>query len=729
MVKKTSKSAIQPEGQFNLELWLNELGRQHPQDLTLIKAACSFVETHGGNISTPLKYSCQYMGLVMAEILFHLGLDAETLAAAMVYETFRYNNLSEKEITDSLGVNVAHLVLGVHKMHSMHHDVHVQQTENLRRLLLAVVEDVRVVLIKLAEYTAEMRAAVNLNESERQYYAKGAQEIYAPLANRLGIGQIKWELEDLAFRFLEPIAYKQLAKQLDERRIDRETFINETIDHLKKALNEQEIKAVVTGRAKHLYSIWKKMQRKGVTYHQIYDIHALRIIVENEKDCYAALGVVHGLWHHIPKEFDDYIANPKNNGYRSLHTAVIGPEGKTIEIQIRTNSMHDQSELGVAAHWRYKEGVIQDERYETKLASLRQVLRWQEDWLNDTALDEALKSEVFHDRVYVLTPKGQIIDLPVGATVLDFAYHIHSEIGHRCRGAKVNGRIVPLNSTLKSGDHVEIITTKIGGPSRDWLIPQFGYITTARARSKAYQWFKHQDREKNITEGRDALEKELQRLGLDNINFEALAHQLKINKVEDMLAGIGVGEVRVTQLLSAIQAVAEPLKQREAPLKSMVRPPTSKPERTGEIIVAGVGNLMSHIARCCKPVPGDEIIGYIAAGRGVSVHRRDCINIIQAKERQQSRLIQVEWGRETRNLYSVDIIVLAHDRQGLLRDISSVLASEHINVVAVQSSVNKEKNLSQIKLSLEITGIETLGKVFRRLQELPNIIDVKRSVG
>jgi len=729
MVKKRHDPPIRSDGTFDLSRWITEIGEKHPHDLDLIKSACQFVEEHGGNTETPLKYSCQYQGLVMAEILFHLGLDPETLAAAIVYETFRYAKVSEKDIAKALGEGVARLVLGVDRMHSLHHDVQIQQTENLRRLLLAVVEDIRVVLIKLAEYTSEMRASVHLTEEIRRQYAKGAQEIYAPLANRLGIGQIKWELEDLAFRFLEPTAYKQLAKLLDERRVDREHFISKTVEELKKALKEQHITASVNGRAKHIYSIWKKMQRKGVGYHEIYDVHALRVIVDNEKECYAVLGVVHGLWHHIPKEFDDYIANPKNNGYRSLHTAVIGPEGKTIEIQIRTKSMHEQSELGVAAHWRYKEGVVQDDRYETKLTSLRQILKWQEDWLGDATLGEALRSEVFHDRVYVLTPKGQVVDLPVGATVLDFAYNIHSEIGHRCRGAKVNGRIVPLNHALKSGDHVEIITTKVGGPSRDWLNPQFGYITTVRARSKAHHWFKQQDRDKNIAEGREVLERELQRLGLSNINFEALCHQLKVNKVEDMLAGIGAGDIRSSQLLSGIQAVASPLTQRSIPLRSAVRTVaahSAQKSRAGEIIVAGVGNLLCHMARCCKPAPGDEIIGYIVAGRGVSVHRKDCVNILQAKESQQSRLIQVEWGFETHNLYSVDIVVFAYDRQGLLRDISAVLASEEVNVVSVHGSINKDKNINMITLSLEITGIETLSKIFRRLQELPNIIEVKR---
>lgn len=726
MIKKSDNPFLQ-DGTMDFPGWLSNFGlKRNPAEIDLITRACHLAEANGGLTETPFGQTCFYQGLVMADILDNLGLDASTIASAIVYETFRYGQLSEVQISKELGKDITQLFLGVHKMHSAHADRQIQQTENLRRLLLAVVEDVRAALIKLAEYTTEMRAVIYLNEGLQKQYAMDAQEIYGPLANRLGIGQIKWELEDLAFRFLEPAAYKHIAKLLHERRIDREEFIYKTAKKLEEELNNQSVKALVIGRAKHIYGIWKKMQRKGVGYHEIYDVHAIRVLVPNIKECYAALGVVHTLWHHIPKEFDDYIANPKNNGYRSLHTAVMGPENKTIEVQIRTKEMHDQAELGVAAHWRYKEGVLQDKQYETKLASLRQVLKWQEEWPADSISNEALRTEVFQDRVYVLTPKGKVVDLPLGATVLDFAYQVHTEVGNRCRGAKVNGRMTPLTHVLKSGDQIEIITAKTGGPSRDWLNPQFGYLKTVRARAKAQQWFKRQDREQNIADGREVLDRELQRLGVDNISFESLANQLKMNKVEDMLAAIGGGDIRVTQILSAIQTLASPTLLKIKPLKRLTKKESHHKSRSEEVVVAGIGNLYSQMARCCKPVPGDEIIGYLATGRGVSVHRLDCINILQAKGRQLSRLIQVEWVSKIQNLYSVDVAIGAYDRPGLLRDISSILASENINVVGIHMAISKENSGVDFRLTLEIPGIDLLSKIFKRLQQLHNVIFVNR---
>lgn len=765
MVKYRDNQPVFQDSSFDLSLWLKEIEETFADnDSELITKACLLAEEYGATVQTPLQVSCFEQGLTTADTLYALGLDSETIAAGMLNDCFRYAKVSETKISKNTNQAVAQLILGVNKMQSLHTDHKLQQTENLRRLLLAVVEDLRVVLLSLAVYTTEMRAAIHSNDEIRKRYAKDAREIYVPLANRLGIGQIKWELEDLAFRFLEPQAYKQIAQFLHEKRVDREQFIFNTITEIEQALRSQGIQAEVTGRAKHIYSIWKKMQRKGVGYHEIYDLHAIRILTTNVSECYAALGVVHGLWRHIPKEFDDYIANPKTNGYRSLHTAVIGPEGKIIEVQIRTKDMHKQSELGVAAHWRYKEGIVQDEHYETKLAQLRQILKWQEDWVKDVsdngsgsgsqsgndsasenysisghdhdsdgALNAAFRAEVFHDRVYVLTPKGRVMDLSAGATVLDFAYHVHSEIGNHCRGAKVNGRMVPLTTMLKSGDKVEILTSQKSGPSRDWLNPHFGYLSTVRARSKVLHWFKRQDRDQNVIQGREHLERELQRLGLDNINYESLAEKLKMPNVEDMLAGIGSGSLRLGQLLNAIQSFAAPLSpkrslsQDESMDESVIH--TKRKTRPAEITVAGVGNLLCQIARCCKPLPGDEIIGYLAMGRGVSVHRKDCVNILQAKERQISRLIHVAWGEETHNLYSVEVIILAHDRQGLIRDITSILANEHVNVSAIRSRSMKDQNRVTILLSLEISGIEVLSKIFTRLQQLPNIISIRRDRG
>ncbi len=713
MVKYRTNHPFQVNGSFDLSVWLKEIEETFSgEDLELISKACELAKEQGSNIQTPLQVSCYHQGLATADILYHLGLDSETIAAAIVYDCFRYAKLSEAEIIKSLNQGVSQLILGANKMQSFHTDRKVQQTENLRRLLLAVVEDMRVVLLSLATYTTEMHAAIHTNDDIRQRYAIDAREIYAPLANRLGIGQLKWELEDLAFRFLEPVAYKEIAKFLDEKRVDREDFVLKAVTEIKTALELQHIQAEITGRAKHIYSIWKKMQRKGVGYHEIYDVNAVRILLSTITECYAALGVVHSIWRHIPKEFDDYIANPKTNGYRSLHTAVIGPFGKIIEVQIRTKDMHKQSELGVAAHWRYKEGVAEDEHYETKLAQLRQVLQWQEDWVNDSAINDAFRAEVFQDRVYVLTPKGKVMDLRSGATVLDFAYHVHSEIGNRCRGAKVNGKMVPLTHILRSGDRVEIITSKTASPSRDWLNPHYGYLATVRARSKVLHWFRQYDKELSQKDREHHKEKD-HPVSLTSLDAERKMHAIKA--AQNLSSSLTNADVHA--LIKA---------QAQAESQTLTHAETKARYRAADIIVAGVGNLFCQIARCCKPVPGDDIIGYITIGKGISIHKKTCANILQAKGRQLSRLIQVEWGETIHNLYSIDVVITAYDRQGLIRDITAVLANEKVNVNAIRSYSNKDQNRVTIMLSLEISGKELLEKLFKRLQQLPNVISVQR---
>lgn len=728
MVKVREAHPVLPDGSIDIKKWLERISANREySEIDFIEKACALAQEFGRVLPTSYGEPCFNQGLVMAEILHELGLDADTLAAAIIHHTYQYGDLSLERITNTLNENVVKLVQGVQKIDEVPANPTFKQVENLRRMLLSIVDDVRVVLIKLASHTCELRAAVNLQDDERRKIALETQEIYAPLANRLGIGQIKWELEDFSFRFLEPLAYKQIASLLDERRTDREEYIEKVVDEIAHALQLQGIEATVFGRAKHIYSIWKKMQRKGVSYHEIYDVRAIRMVVNSVRDCYAALGVVHVLWQHIPKEFDDYIANPKTNGYRSLHTAVIGPEGKTLEVQIRTPDMHEQAELGVAAHWRYKENVNRDALYEAKLANLRQVLKWQEEWPIDQDASDIIQSEVFQDRVYVLTPKGEIINLPIGASVLDFAYHVHTEIGNRCRGAKVNGVMVPLVHSLKSGDRVEILTARSGGPSRDWLNRDLGYLKTARARAKALQWFKKQDRDQNIQEGRETLERDLKRLGIDNLNLENLAHALKITKVDDMLASLGSGDIKISQVIGAIQTLLPPIlsKNQEAKNDHYVLKTESKHKAT-DVTVMGVGNLLCHMARCCKPVPGDEIIGYITVGRGVSVHRRDCLSILQAKLHKQSRLIQVEWGGHIQNQYNVDVVIKAYDREGLLRDITAILAGERVNVIAVNALSGGKDNTADFKLTLEIPGLNVLSKILSRIQQLPNVTEVKR---
>lgn len=728
MVKLRDPHPRLPDGSIELAAWMKQISEgRTAEDMNIIAKACMLIKSGEGDTPLPVYGdTCFNQGLIMAEILQDLGLDTPTIAAAIVYYSYCYANLSLEKIKETLGEEVGKLIVGVEKIDQISMSPQPSRyIENLRRMLLSIVEDVRVVLIKLASHTCKMRAAVQLEDSIRRQMAEETQEIYAPLANRLGIGQIKWELEDLSFRFQEPAQYKFIAQLLDERRINRENYIDTVVKGIRDALHAQGITATISGRAKHIYSIWKKMQRKGVGYDEIYDVRAIRVLVPSVRECYAALGVVHTLWQHIPREFDDYIANPKGNGYRSLHTAVIGPEGKTLEVQIRTQEMHDQAELGVAAHWRYKENVTHDASYEAKLTNLRQILKWQEEWSLDNEPDEAaLRAEVFQDRVYVLTPKGEVLDLAQGATVLDFAYHVHTEIGNRCRGAKVNGRMMPLTHVLKSGDKVEILTAKTGGPSRDWLNRDLGFLKTSRARVKASQWFKKQDREQNIQDGREVLERELKRLGVENLNLETLAQQLKISKVEDMLAALGGGEIRLSQVLGVIQTLI----QSTLPKVSLVPgfKQVGRKERSAEILVSGVGNLLCQMAKCCKPVPGEEIIGYITVGKGVTVHRKDCINILHARETKINRLVQVEWGAHIQNLYLVDIAIRAYDREGLLRDISAILSSERINVIAVNTLTNKRENIADFKFTLEISGIGLLSKVLHRIQQLPNIIEVKR---
>jgi GTP pyrophosphokinase len=520
------------------------------------------------------------------------------------------------------------------------------QVENLRKMLVAMVDDVRVALIKLAERTCAIRAVKTAaTRSATAWPAKSS--ISTPLAHRLGIGHIKWELEDLSFRYLEPDQYKQIAKLLHERRLDRERFISDVMNQLQNELQATGVDADISGRAKHIYSIWRKMQRKGLEFSQIYDVRAVRVLVPEMRDCYTALGIVHTLWRHIPKEFDDYIANPKENGYRSLHTAVIGPEGKVLEVQIRTHAMHEEAELGVCAHWRYKGTDVKagSNHYEEKISWLRQVLEWHEELGDIGGLAEQLRVDIEPDRVYIFTPDGHAIDLPKGATPLDFAYRVHTEIGHNCRGAKINGRIVPLNYSLQTGEQVEIITSKHGTPSRDWLNPNLGYVTTSRARAKIVHWFKLQARDQNVAAGKTLLERELARLGLPQVDFDKLAEKANMKTAEDMFAALGAGDLRLAQLVNLAQQLVEPERGNEQ-LELIPRKATGyKPGKRGDIQIQGVGNLMTQMAGCCQPLPGDAIVGYITQGRGVSIHRQDCASVLQLAGREPERIIQVSWGR------------------------------------------------------------------------------------
>ncbi len=712
--------------------WLASMATEYPSaELQVIKLACEWAQrAHSGQQRVSGELFFQH-ALAVANILASLRLDHETIAAALLHDVIEDTPVTFREIEAAFGVRIAKLVDGVTKMDVIQSFQGIAgggkkeqgHAEALRKMLLAMAEDIRVVLIKLADRTHNMRTLGSLPDDKQMRIAEETLHIYAPLANRLGIWQIKWELEDLALRVVHPEAYKQIAEMVNERRIDRERYIAQFMKMLDSALAGMGIKAEISGRPKHIYSIWLKMNRKNTDYNNIYDIRAVRILVPEVRDCYAALGVVHGLWQFIPGEFDDYIATPKENNYRSIHTAVIGPEGKTVEVQIRTREMHHHSELGVAAHWRYKEGGGYDAGLDRKVALLRQLLEWKEDISQAGASGEDLQDDLFQDRVYVFSPKGDIVDLPVDATPLDFAYHVHTELGNRCRGAKVNGSMVPLTYTLQSGQQVEILTVKKGDPSRDWLNPHLGFLKTSRARHKVQHWFKQQNMEANIAAGRSLFEREIQRLGFAGINYEEVAQRLNFIKVDDMLAAIGRGDVKSSRLLHVMQDLQDPAVGRSVEMP--IAPVKAWHPEGGNIQILGVGNLMSNLGRCCKPVPGDDIVGFITRGRGVTIHRRDCSNVLRYRNDNPQRLIEVEWGGSTQT-YPVDIHITAFDRQGLLRDISSVLANEKINVIAVRTVSDKVEHIAYMTLTLEITGIDELSRALQKLGHLPNIIEARR---
>ena len=745
MVQVRAQQPINTDGSINLDAWLDHALSVDPAlDREALKSACEFAReaeqqaNAAQNLWTEGTSSFR-VGLEIAEILADLKLDQDSLVAAVIYRGVREGKISLATVQQRFGLVVAKLIDGVSRMAAISDSLSSReslvlgsqvQVENLRKMLVAMVDDVRVALIKLAERTCAIRAIKNAPDEKRQRVAREVADIYAPLAHRLGIGHIKWELEDLSFRYLEPEKYKQIAALLDERRLDREQYINDVMSQLRGELDSAGIQADISGRAKHIYSIWRKMQKKGLQFSQIYDVRAVRVLVPEVRDCYTTLGIVHSLWRHIPKEFDDYIANPKENGYRSLHTAVLGPEGKVLEVQIRTHAMHEEAELGVCAHWRYKGTDVKSgsDHYEEKIAWLRQVLEWHEELGDIGGLAEQLRVDIEPDRVYVFTPDGHAIDLPKGATPLDFAYRVHTQIGHNCRGAKVNGRIVPLNYSLQTGEQVEIITSKNGAPSRDWLNANLGYVTTSRARAKIVHWFKLQARDQNIIAGKALLEREIARLDLPPVDMEKLAEKCNLKTSEDLFAALGATDLRLAQVMNHAQQLAEP--ERGSPQLELIPRRPSVPSRHAkrdEVQIQGVGNLLTQMAGCCQPLPGDAIVGYITVGRGVTIHRQDCPTALQQAAREPERMIQVSWGPVPVQTYPVDVVIRAFDRSGLLRDVSQVLLNERINVLAVNTRSNKEDNTASMLLTIEIPDLDALGRLLGRISQLPNIIEARRN--
>ncbi len=668
--------------------------------------------------------------VAVATIMAELGAPIPTVVAALLHDTVEDSSVTLEEINQEFGKEVAALVDGVTKLAQL---PRVSQSEGpgkadraskgelaketLRKTFLAMGEDVRVVVIKLADRLHNMRTLSHLPKEKRESIADETLEIFAPLASRLGIWQVKWELEDLAFRYVYPEEYKNLAERMDSRRPDREGNMRHITQQVQSLLGTNGITAEVEGRPKHLYSIFRKMERKGLAFEEVFDVRGVRILVASESDCYLALGVIHKQWRPVPGTFDDYVATPKDNFYQSLHTGVIFEDGKTLEVQIRTPEMHENAEFGIAAHWRYKEGRVRDDGFERRVNWLRKLMEWRQDVTDAGDFVDAMKSDVFEDRVYAFTPRGDIIDLPGGSTPIDFAYHIHTEIGHRCRGAKVSGKLVSLDTRLKTGDSVEILTAKRGGPSRDWLNPSLEMVRSQRARTKIRQWFRKQDREQNLTHGRLLVERELRRLGIDGIQIDKLAQDLNFSGGDDLYAAVGVGDInlgkivkRVVERDEAKLGFAPQVERRPAPVHS-----------AEEVQVLGLSGLLTKLGLCCSPMPGDPIIGYVTRGRGATIHRQDCPNVLRMKEKE--RLVSVSWG-QAKQTYSVSVRIRAYDRDGLMRDVSTLVTNEGINMSSIH--VSTTESLAIFDLVMGITDLAQLSRLLNRLEALPNVLEARR---
>lgn len=698
-------------------------------------------KAHEGQTSAsglPYISHCVAVAIILAE----MSAPSELIIAGLLHDVVEDTDITLNDIRKTFNEEIAGLVDGVTKLthlpNLLRGDQHIESVdvikeaaphrkiredeiaETLRKTFLAMSDDIRVVLVKLADRLHNMRTLSYLSEDIQKRIAQETLDIFAPLANRLGIWQIKWELQDLSFRYVAPDKYKDIAEKLANRRADREKQIQDIINRLNEVLEAEGISAKISGRPKHIYSIYKKMSRKDMPFEMLMDLRGVRLILKDVTTCYRALGVVHMKWRPIPGEFDDYIAARKENNYQSLHTAVIFDDGKPLEVQIRTEEMHERAEYGIAAHWRYKEDLSNiKESYQQKISWLRSLFAWHQEDEDAEDLVNGWKSDVFKDRVYVLTPQGDIIDLPAGSTPIDFAYHVHTEIGHRCRGAKINGKLVSLDYVLETGNQVEILTAKRGGPSRDWLNPNLGLVRTSRARSKIKQWFRRQDRESNLAQGKAVLDKEFKRLGLKSVELEEILPELNLKSVEELYVAIGTGDIGVGRVVNKLAELEEEDLEGEFELDLVEAPPTTVP--SDAVKVMGLKGIATTIARCCNPMPGDEIIGYITRGRGATIHRRDCPNVLRITEKE--RLVNVSWGQPGK-MFTVPVQIKAYDRQGLMADISNIISDESVNLIDMSMKMNQ--HLAMIKLVLGVQGISQLSRILTRLESLPNVFEAKR---
>ncbi len=700
---------------------LRQVEGLHPEAIEQVRRVVAYaIEAHGDQLRASGE-SFMVHPLAVAGILAELHMDTPTIVAGVLHDVVEDTDIPIEEVREQFGDEVAVLVEGVSKLRKAklkskveEIDLDEEQAENLRKMFLAMVDDIRVVIIKLADRLHNMRTLQYLPPKKQLRKARETLDIYTPLAERLGIWQLKWQLEDLSFRYIDPEKYREIAELLAQRRVERAEYLDRVITVIRAQLEKEGIQARLSSRPKHIFSIHKKMQEKSRDFGQIYDVHGVRIIVDEVRDCYHVLGIIHSLWRPIPGEFDDYIAMPKDNLYQSLHTAVVALDGRPLEVQIRTEEMHQVAEYGVAAHWRYKEGAKRDETLEARVNWLRQASDWREEVEDAQQFVDSLKSDVIAERVYVFTPKGDIIDLPSGATPIDFAYEIHTEIGHRCRGAKVDGRLVSLDYQLHNGEQVEILTVKDGGPSRDWLNPQLNYVATQRARQKISHWFRRQQREQNIADGREILDREMRRLGIDQETYAEIAALFKYGSVQDFMAAVGYGEISPSQIARRIDEAAD--KSERLRLKAIPDTPIT------DIQVMGVGDLLTRMAPCCKPVPGDAIVGYTTRGKGVTVHRADCSNIVHLQD--VERLIPVSWGKP-QQAYPVPVVVEGFDRSGLLRDIASAVADLGLSMSSANVSSNHDATAT-IRITVGVRGVGQLSALLNKLQSVHDVLDARR---